>query len=1110
MNVELKKWKGDRENEMGGHLASKLISCISADILTGYFFFDGFQGLADALESNQTLKLRILVGMDAGIDTKGLVYRVYEYESGQPPGEQFAQEYVDTLKTLIAHADPQETVSIESARLARIFSDMVSQGRLHIRKTRYSNHSKLYIFHEANGISYSVGSSNFSHSGLNGRHELNAQIVGDDANAQFLASEFDRFWASALPITDFAEHKATSEKKSPITTQIVQTLVDAAPTTAIPPFMAYMKVMREYLKLNRSDDRLEFRIRSALRDAHFDELQYQIDAVSRAKRILDTNGGVIIADVVGLGKSVVGTLLAKLSDGPGIVLAPPHLVEGDSGWEGYLKTFGLDGTAGWKALSTYTPNLANDAAVQDAATVIIDEAHNIRNSKTGLFESVRGATQGKKVVCLTATPFNNRPADLSSLVELFGGLKIAGENKSDFLGHLDELDKRYERLIDERRAQDEGYDADANRRGFEDVANELKMRLAPLMIRRNRLDLKNNPVYAAEIGDKIPEQKLVKKTFRLSSSETAGDLYADVVGKYFGAADENTQPEFSAAMYRPETFIAVAKAEGQRQGNLANLVRRFLVMRWESSPAAFHETLKKITLDLKAKTKSFEKDGVFIPSAGVDPVSGIIEDKGEGTVYAKLSADVTAYAGRETRSFTDAQATKFVAALKSDAEVLDKVEAQFLAAGLDDPAKDGKLASLLVTVDEILGGATSMKPPFGAYDPANPRKVIVFSQYADTAKYVKDALTAKYGDTVDYAEGGVTAAKKQELERHFRANGDKAKADEKLILVTTDVLSEGINLNQAGVVINYDISWNPVRTIQRIGRINRIDVKVHDPIYAVNFFPAAEDAGVNNVEGISVRKMKMIHGILGEDAQVLSPEETPQAFIANLTDLAAAEGSTASDETRIAALYEEGLKAKCGADKSSRSAFESELDALGFHFAKLSDSVGCVAPRPPLPMTSYSPTLYIFSRNGSAFFAKQIDNLDDRGSPLHPVSCYDAFSAITCNPSAPLCPMTENDPLMSAYNLVKQGLWMQTKSVKPAGKCAKAWKSLTGAPNSLTARIKPLIGTDTTLAEDILAAAGDVTKIGAAVVSAEARVGRTRQDHAVDVMAVEVLKGNVK
>ena len=129
--IKLKKWNGEHSNEMGDHLASMLTCASRVDILTGYFFFDGFQGLLNSLESNKTLQLRILVGMDAGIDTKGLVYRVYEYEAGRAPSEGYAEHYLETLKSVLTHSDPKESVSAENAKLAKVFATMISEGRLH-------------------------------------------------------------------------------------------------------------------------------------------------------------------------------------------------------------------------------------------------------------------------------------------------------------------------------------------------------------------------------------------------------------------------------------------------------------------------------------------------------------------------------------------------------------------------------------------------------------------------------------------------------------------------------------------------------------------------------------------------------------------------------------------------------------------------------------------------------------------------------------------------------------------------------------------------------------------------------------------------------------------
>ena len=176
--------------------------------------------------------------------------------------------------------------------------------------------------------------------------------------------------------------------------------------------------------------------------------------------------------------------------------------------------------------------------------------------------------------------------------------------------------------------------------------------------------------------------------------------------------------------------------------------------------------------------------------------------------------------------------------------------------------------------------------------------------------------------------------------------------------------------------------------------------------------------------------------------------------------------------------------------------FEAELDALGFHFAKLDVGVG----------EDGTSELYVFSRNGSALFAKKINDMSDRGSPIHPVSCFEAFEALKCAPSVSFAGMSETDPLMDAYNWVERGMWIQPKQERLSGIRKRAWDSLTGLSPALTGRIKPLIGSDSILAGDILAAAGDEKKIDVAVTAAENRVCKIANENEgfVDVMAVSV------
>ncbi len=155
------------------------------------------------------------------------------------------------------------------------------------------------------------------------------------------------------------------------------------------------------------------------------------------------------------------------------------------------------------------------------------------------------------------------------------------------------------------------------------------------------------------------------------------------------------------------------------------------------------------------------------------------------------------------------------------------------------------------------------------------RKVVIFTEYADTAEYIKSILEKNFPDRVLTVYGSLSKEKVSKIYKNFDAQY-KEQEDEYQILLTTDKLSEGINLNRAGVVINYDIPWNPVRVIQRLGRINRIGKKIYEEIYILNFFPTEKGADHVRSREIAQTKMFMIHNVLGEDAKIFSPDEEPQ------------------------------------------------------------------------------------------------------------------------------------------------------------------------------------------------------------------------------------------
>ena len=1044
-------------NQMGDFVAEQIKTAKQVDILTGYFFFDGFEAIQTALETNQECKLRILVGMDAGVDTSGLIHELYKHEEAHADDDAVRKEYLEQLRQVLRNWPTERLAKYQSDAWKR-YATMIETGHLQIRKTRRLNHSKVYIFHKRNGeIAYTGGSSNFSYSGLCARNEFNIRVVRERADD--VAKLFNELWDNAVPIAEFKKTSETPEQgKPPVGPEIVETLKADTPDSAVKPFDACMKVLREYKKLNMPQKDVVFRIHETLRQVGYDHLQYQIDAVSTAQNILKANGGVIIADVVGLGKSVMASLLAKLSDGPGVVLAPPALLQGKKGWYSYLIKFGLAKTGkssdeSWSAWSMYNPD---PGALEKAETIIIDEVHNLRNPNTQLYqtlyESIQKSKIAKRVICLSATPYNNRLDDLVSLFRLFPSYGCGGK-KEELVKKLEEAAKKLDDLKTDIRIADG--DEKVKKIGERNELIRQVMNLVyPLTVRRNRIDLRIK--YGDEIGDRIPFlAPPINKKAELSAAQSL--FYDDILKKYFAGDD----PLFKGAMYHPQTYTNQKNdSNAQNQQNLYSMICRFMVSRWESSPAAFKNTLDKLLSSLDAGIKIFDDTGIFF--RGVEDVGEETDEdlKQRGVtattdvkallvqiakfprkspvyidqVKCRLAKEDMAKAtGKDIFVMTPEQAKTFRDELSSDLNTLAEIKRRYEECGLDDPKNDGKLTALIEVIEEILKkgvsygryeiiqGSKTIPHDAGVDKPQadNPRKIIVFSYYADTARYVRNELENRYPGKILYADGScLDKDSKEEIEKHFMASGEKAKSDEKMILVCTDVLSEGVNLNQSGVVINYDIAYNPVRVIQRIGRINRIDVKVFERLYSVNFFPTGPTdthIDLNNVEEIAVGKMMDIHALLGEDSCILSNEEKPRPaeFLKEISP-DEREKATVGIDTEMDALYAEGLRKLHLVTEEQIRDYEKKLDDL--------------IPRwSVMAQLGNERKLYIFKKNYSSILVTEIPDCDDKGIPARlDMPCAAILKQLMAqieDPQAESLPFepSNEDPVWRSYRTFKDG-----------------------------------------------------------------------------------------
>ncbi|MFW6414276.1 MAG: SNF2-related protein, partial [Verrucomicrobiota bacterium] len=599
-------------------------------VLVGYFYFWGIGALHAGLQKNEDFKLKILVGLEAETHAGKIVEFAGE-ENGETTDEERREKFLASLRSVM---QAREIDTRQYYERVSLFIDLLKSGKIEIRKTRDPNHAKLYhctlkpemthvLDHKYCWI---TGSSNMTRPGLVEQNELNVQHINfyDEKSKEF----FDALWEKAVPLTDNEETRK----------RIIE-LVDGDESilAEVTPFEAYALVLKNYLEhrdlLDKtpSIERIMAEPKDDQEEAKYKPLRFQVDAVNQALSIMHQYNGVIIADVVGLGKSVVGSVLGRVNGKRGLVIAPPGLV-GDyqtgTGWWGYLEDFGLND---WRVVSRGKMEdvLALVNRQRDFEVVVVDEAHYFRNEDSEDYHYLSQICRGKQVLLMTATPYSNRPSDMLALLKLFTPVRQSLLTPD---GNLEALFRQYQQkykridyvlkhLEDTSRSDEveghleklgvlldlcsENYKTIRERvhEIFKQLAQEIRQVVEPVMIRRNRLDLKGDPDYAAEVGASLPTtHDPVEQFYELSPEQSR--FYDRVIQNYFG---ENS--EFTGAMYQPGAYTSSAEETeadieqeqlddrtlaSTQQRNMYKFIRRLLVRRFESSFGAFAKTLDNL------------------------------------------------------------------------------------------------------------------------------------------------------------------------------------------------------------------------------------------------------------------------------------------------------------------------------------------------------------------------------------------------------------------------------------------------------------------------------------------------------------------------------------
>lgn len=869
------------------------------DVLTGYFYLSGFEALIDYLDE---MNVRVLVGKeinpnliplinsqslkDVNLDLSRFQLQV------QTKGSLALRK--NYLEALIGFINDTNTFD-EKGKYERLmkFISKVEDGTLEIRKTLDDNHSKMYLIHNKDEYSAGgdypgtrfVGSSNFTYSGLSGQGELNASDRNKVAFEEGL-SHFETLWSSSKSV----EIAGPNTKE----TFIKEVKERSYAFRISKPFEIYMRVMSELFTVKSDDDIL---MPSKITNGDYWDLEYQLDGIRLGLDRIKKFSGVILADVAGLGKSIIASAIARNLDMNTVIICPPHMIPE---WEDYKEDFGIRGSKIFSsgAIKEVFERYQNQS---EPILMILDEAHRYRNEDTTDYQMLHQVSRShadNKVLLLTATPFNNAPKDIFALVKLFQTPGRSTIRTVEKLGlRFRELVGRYSKL---RRDITKGMSEEEINKEAEEIALEQRLLIEPVVIRRSRLDLKRVTRYRLDLErQKVEFAEVVGPLLMEYNLGDQSDLYVETLDKI---TQDVATTGFRGARYRTANYISDKEGFkkifgeeidlqdiGVAQDNLAGFMRRLLVTRFESSREAFKKTLETM-IATNQKIESWWMDLALVPimKKGQLPDPQDYDDESEldESIDDGLSIEIERLKKNSGLICVPVNLMdeKFRTDILHDILLLEGIYEQWF--GLGANFSDPKVDYLISTIKTM-----QMDMP--------ERKIVVFSMFADTVNFLGAELRQRgFERVLAYTASNSGRAERLIVKRNFDASLNiSEQLNDYDVLVATDALSEGFNLHRAGVIINYDIPYNPTRVIQRIGRINRIDRRTFKEIIILNAFPSPIGESETKIKLISTLKIKLINQIVGSDHKTLTEDDDIQSFFKDEFDAADAEAQQVSWET---------------------------------------------------------------------------------------------------------------------------------------------------------------------------------------------------------------------
>lgn len=816
------------------------------DALVGYFRASGYFQIRPFIE--KTAEIRILVG----IEVDKLVYEASQQGLlFDPNAERSQEEFYKELRTNIQTAKYDKKVEAGMYQFIEDIASKKIQLRIHPSKRI---HAKIYIFREAvkheHGYgSVITGSSNLSDAGLKRNFEFNVELR-DNSDIEFATETFEALWNESvdIQIEDVVKIKQETYLNDTFT-----------------PYEVYLKFLLEYFGTS-----IDFNPNSVGDlPKGFKKLSYQVDAVNDGFLKLTKHGGFFLADVVGLGKTVVAALIAKrffyTNDFPShisktLIIIPPVL---RAGWEDTLTKFKLDN---YHIVSNGSLHKVRHPEQYDL--IIVDEAHKFRSDSAEMYNQLQklcktetqhrlqdGTLADKKVILISATPLNNRPEDIANLVYLFQDSKSSTLEVTNlqrfFRTHIDSFNKQ-------KKVADSIQVNKTVKTIYEDIR---KVVIEPLTVRRTRTDLIENEAYSEDLlsqGITFPKIETPSKIF-YQLDEVLDPLYDKTLAYLTRGEKRLNYFRYMAIKYLVEDKKRKYAKADLISTQLAKIMKTLLVKRIDSSFYAFTQSLERYAQANRNMLKMFENGVIFIaPNLKVNEyIENGKEEELMELVLHEMENDPTI----EICSPDDFE-PQFLDGLVHDQEILDELVAEWETVKDNDP-KLKLFIEYLKT--ELFDTSKNLEG-----------KLVVFSESKETTEYLNRELNKAGFKKIICVEGSNKKELMPIIRENFDANFAHPKNDYDIV-ISTEVLAEGVNLHRSNMVVNYDTPWNSTRLMQRIGRVNRIGSKAKS-VFIYNFFPTTKVEQDIELEKKAKMKLAAFHAALGEDSQIYSPEEEYETF----------------------------------------------------------------------------------------------------------------------------------------------------------------------------------------------------------------------------------------